>query len=203
MKKILFALIAILALACTKVNAQVYDGITQPTAWRVWMSVTTPTNGTGATVAPFVGYKQDVAKHFSLTAVAQYNFNNDAVIPQVWLNFDIAKKFFVLSRSIYNTKTEKYSHTMSATYKLPANFMIDATWDNLYNGTKWCDTDRLQIVGGYNINNKVIFNAGYSVRNNDGFIGNIRWKVTNNDWVQMKYDGGAKTINVAVAFHID
>lgn len=203
MKRLIFALAAILLVACTTAKAQVYDGITQPTKWRVWMSVTTPVDGTGASCAPFVGYKEDITKHFSLTGVVQYNFNNDAVVPQVWLNVDIAKTFFVLSRSIYNTHTEKYSHTMSATYKLPLGFMIDATWDNLYNGDKWCDTDRLQVVGGYNIKNKVIFNAGYSVRNKDGFVANVRWKVTDGDWLQVKYDKGANTINFAVAFHLN
>lgn len=139
-------LLALVAL-CSK--AQIYDGITQPTRWRVFVPVTTSLNSDRkTTVAPFVGFKQDLGERFSVTPVLQYNINNEAIIPQLWVNFNIAKKFYVLSRSIYNTKSNLYQHTLSATYKLPLNFMVDATWENLYNGRKFAGTDRLQFVGG-------------------------------------------------------
>lgn len=193
-------LLALVAL-CSK--AQIYDGITQPTRWRVFVPVTTSLNsGHKTTVASFVGFKQDLGERFSVTPVLQYNINNEAFIPQLWVNFNVAKKFYVLSRSIYNTKSNLYQHTLSATYKLPLNFMVDATWENLYNGRKFADTDRLQFVGGWAWK-MFVANAGYSCRAAPGFIANVRWKVTDYNWLQLKYDGGMKSIQISAALQFN
>lgn len=193
-------LLALVAL-CSK--AQIYDGITQPTRWRVFVPVTTSLNSDHkTTVAPFVGFKQDLGERFSVTPVLQYNINNEAIIPQLWVNFNIAKKFYVLSRSIYNTKSNLYQHTLSATYKLTLNFMVDATWENLYNGRKFADTDRLQFVGGWAWK-MFVANAGYSCRAAPGFIANVRWKVTDYNWLQLKYDGGMKSIQISAALQFN
>lgn len=188
---------------CMKSGAQIYDGITQPTKYRVWLPVTSNLhNSRDVSVAPFVGYKQDIGERFSITPVLQYNINKEAFIPQVWLNANIAKKFYILSRSIYDTKADIYKQTLSATYKLPIGFMIDATWDNMYNGKKFCDGDRLQFVGGWS-HRLFVVNAGYSCRANKGIIANARWKVTPTDWLQMKYDGGTKSIQIGMALQFD
>lgn len=201
--RIILILSAISILLGMKARAQVYDGITQPTKFRVWLPVTVNLhNSKDVSVAPFVGYKQDIGEHFSITPVLQYNINKEAFIPQVWLNANIAKKFYVLSRSIYDTKANLYKHTLSATYKLPLGFMVDGTWENMYNGKKFCDGDRLQFVGGW-AHRLFVVNAGYSCRAKPGFIANARWKVTPTDWLQMKYDGGTKSVQIGMALQFD
>lgn len=199
--RIFLTMLLALVAFCSK--AQIYDGITQPTRWRVFVPVTTSLNSEHkTTVAPFVGFKQDLGERFSVTPVLQYNINNEAFIPQLWVNFNVAKKFYVLSRSIYNTKSNLYQHTLSATYKLPLNFMVDATWENLYNGRKFADTDRLQFVGGWAWK-MFVANAGYSCRAAPGFIANVRWKVTDYNWLQLKYDGGMKSIQISAALQFN
>ena len=201
--RIILILSAICILLGMKARAQVYDGITQPTKFRVWLPVTANLhNSKDVSVAPFVGYKQDIGEHFSITPVLQYNINKEAFIPQVWLNANIAKKFYVLSRSIYDTKANLYKHTLSATYKLPLGFMVDGTWENMYNGKKFCDGDRLQFVAGW-AHRLFVVNAGYSCRTKPGFIANARWKVTPTDWLQMKYDGGTKSVQIGMALQFD
>lgn len=201
--RIILILSAISILLGMKARAQVYDGITQPTKFRVWLPVTANLhNSKDVSVAPFVGYKQDIGEYFSITPVLQYNINKEAFIPQVWLNANIAKKFYVLSRSIYDTKANLYKHTLSATYKLPLGFMVDGTWENMYNGKKFCDGDRLQFVGGW-AHRLFVVNAGYSCRTKPGFIANARWKVTPTDWLQMKYDGGTKSVQIGMALQFD
>lgn len=176
-------------------KAQVYDGITQPTRFRLMIPTTISVDDAKTTVAPMFGYKQDIVDWFNITGVVQYNVANKAAIPQIWLNFNCNKTLFFLSRSIYNTSTNKYMHTLSATYKIPFGFMVDCTWDNFFNGTSFCDTDRLQFVGGYAYKWFVV-NAGYSCRNKPGFVCNLRLKVTDLDWVQLKFDQGAKSVTV-------
>lgn len=192
-----------LFMAAISANAQVYDGITQPTCFRIWLPVTANLHDSKATtVAPFIGYKQEFGQHFSITPVLQYNINSETFTPQVWLNANIKGKFYVLSRSIYDTRAGEYRHTMSATYKLPYGFMVDGTWENLYDGHKFCDTDRLQFLGGY-AHSFFVVNAGYSCRNKAGFVANLRLKITNYDWLQLKYDGGTETVQVGMALQFN
>lgn len=194
------AALPILAFSMTA-HAQVYDGITQPTTYRVWASVSQPTDGTGnASFSFFTGYKYDVAKWFSVTGVANYNVTGQAFSPAVWLNINAGGVFYLLSRNIYDAKNEKFKETVSATVKLPAGFMIDATWDNMFNGDSTLNGDRLQAVGGWGCK-WVIFNAGYSLRTLPGFIANVRFKLTPQYWLQFKYDGGLNSIAANFAYH--
>lgn len=196
-------LAAVFLVTASSAQAQVYDGITQPTKWRVWLPVSVSTeNSQNINSTPFIGYRQDICKHFNMTGVLQYNIKGEAIVPQIWLNTDIKGKLFFLSRSIYDTKNSLYKHTLSATYKLPLGFMVDATWDNLYDGHKFCDTDRLQVLGGYG-NDRFVINAGYSMRAARGFVTNLRLKLTPTQWVQLKYDGGAKQVQAALAMHFN
>ncbi len=94
-------------------------------------------------------------------------------------------------------KAKMFTETLSGTIKLPAGFMIDATWDNLYNGRKFMDGDRLQVLGGLDYG-RFVFNAGYSMRALPGFVANIRFKVTKYNWLQLKYDEGAKVLSLRV-----
>lgn len=197
---ILLVLLAVLALGGT--HAQVYDGITQPTRFRLFMPVTTSLEGHGSTVAPFVGYRADVTGWLSLTPVVQYNMTSEAVTAGVWVNVSYRKRFYLLARSMYNTKAGLFTETLSGTVKLPVGFMIDATWDNMYNGRSFCDGDRLQVVGGWDYR-RIVVNAGYSLRECSGFVANLRFKVTKYNWLQLKYDEGAKAFITSVALQFN
>ena len=195
--------IALLLLLPCGLSAQVYDGITQPLRYRVWIPVSANLHGHGSTsVSPFIGYKEDLTEWLSATAVAQYNIGGEAFVPQLWLNLNYNKWLWFLSRSIYDTNTNIYRHTLSATVKLPKGFMIDATWDDAYNGHKFIDTDRLQVLGGV-AHGRFVVNAGYSMRNQPGVITNLRLKITDYDWLQFKYDGGAKAFTFSTALQLN
>lgn len=185
-----------------KLYSQIYDGITQPTKYRVWLSLNQPYHGGSATFNPFVGYKVDVAKWFNVTGVAQYNVNTQAFTPAIWLNFNIDGRVYLLSRNIYDWKSNQYRQTLSGTVKLPLGFMIDATWENIFNGDRFFDIDRLQVVGGYDYQ-WIVFNVGYSMRENPGVIANIRSKLTPELWLQLKYDGGTEAIGVNIAYNFN
>jgi hypothetical protein len=195
-------LVILLLLPCG-LHAQVYDGITQPTRYRIWIPVSANLHGHGSTsVSPFMGYKENITDWLSATAVAQYNIGGEAFVPQLWLNLNYNKWLWFLSRSIYDTKANIYRHTLSATVKLPKGFMIDATWDDAYNGHKFIDTDRLQVLGGV-AHGRFVVNAGYSMRNKPGVIANLRLKITDYDWLQFKYDGGAKAFTFSTALQFN
>ncbi len=182
-------------------SAQVYDGITQPTKFRYWMPFTISTTAPGKlAAAPFVGYKVQPADWISLTPVLQYNFSREAVIPQLWVNVNYKQKYYLLFRSIYDLKSEAFSETISGTVKLHP-FMIDFTWDNFYRAEKFLTNDRLQLLAGYAWKH-VIFNAGYSIRDQPGFVSNVRVKLTNLSWVQLRYDNGNDTFSLSTAIHI-
>jgi hypothetical protein len=199
MKKFIIAAIAALTLAVSA-NAQIYDGITQPTTYRVWTSATQSLNGGDASFGAFMGYKYDVAKWFNVTGIAQYNFNSRQFSPAVWLGFNICDRVYLLSRNIYDANVGNYRQTLSASVKIPKGFMVDATWDNMFNHGAFCQGDRLQVVGGWG-NKWCIFNVGYSMRAAKGVIANIRFKMTNAYWLQFKYDGGLNAITTNIAYH--
>ena len=195
-------LVLLLMLPCG-LHAQVYDGITQPLRYRIWIPVSANLHGHGSTsVSPFIGYKENLTDWLSVTGIAQYNIGGEAFVPQVWLNLNYKKTFWFLSRSIYDTKANIYRHTLSATVKLPKGFMVDATWDDAYNGHKFIDTDRLQVLGGV-AHGRFVVNAGYSMRNKPGVIANLRLKITDYDWLQFKYDGGAKAFTFSTALQFN
>ena len=202
MKKVISLIALLLFLGVGGTVAQVYDGITQPTRFRLFMPVTTSLEGHGATVAPFIGYRADVTEWLSLTPIAQYNMTSEAITAGVWVNVSYRKRFYLLARSMYNTKAGLFSETLSGTVKLPAGFMVDATWDNFYNGRSLIDGDRLQFVGGWDYA-RFIINAGYSIRAYPGFIANLRFKATKYNWLQLKYDGGMNSISVATAIQFN
>ncbi|MDP3452065.1 MAG: hypothetical protein Q8R90_03830 [Bacteroidales bacterium] len=182
-------------------SAQVYDGITQPTKFRYWMPFTTSTTTPGnLAAAPFVGYKVQPADWISLTPVIQYNFSREAVIPQLWVNVNYQQKYYLLFRSIYDLKSETFSETVSGTVKLN-KYMVDFTWDNFYRADKFLENDRLQILAGYAWKH-IIFNTGYSIRDQPGFVSNVRVKLTSLSWVQLRYDNGNNSFTLSTAIHL-
>ena len=201
MRRIIFIImLAVIAVGGT--HAQIYDGITQPTRFRLFMPVTISLQDHGMNISPFIGYRADIASWLSLTPVVQYNMTSEAVTAGVWVNVSYRKRFYLLARSMYNTKAGLFTETLSGTVKLPVGFMIDATWDNMYNGRSFCDGDRLQFVGGWDYA-RFIINAGYSIRAYPGFIANLRFKATKYNWLQLKYDGGMNSISVATAIQFN
>lgn len=193
-------LLAVLTISGT--HAQVYDGITQPTRFRLFMPVAVSLDGKGTNVSPFVGYRADISGWLSLTPIVQYNMTSEAVIVGAWVNVDYRKCFYLLVRSMYNMKAGSFSETLSGTVKLPSGFMVDATWDNFVNGRTFLDGDRLQVVGGWNYG-RIVVNAGYSLRAWSGFIANLRFKATQYNWLQLKYDQGQNMVSVAMALQFN
>ena len=153
-------------------------------------------------ISPFIGYRADIASWLSLTPVVQYNRVSDAVTAGVWVNVNYLKRFYLLARSMYNMKVGLFTETLSGTVKLPVGFMIDATWDNMYNGRSFCDGDRLQVVGGWDYR-RIVVNVGYSLRAWSGFVTNLRFKVTQYNWLQLKYDQGNESISVSMALQFN
>ena len=200
MKRFLFFMMA--AMLAIVAHAQLYDGMTQPTEFRFWMPVSVSTETGAVNASPFAGYRIDPCKHLQITPVMQYNIEGKAFIPQIWLSTDICGWVYFMSRNIYNVKTNKFSETLSMTAKLPLGFMVDCTWSNLYDGVGFCNSDRCQVVAGYG-NSSVAFNAGYSFRHSPGFIANVRFKITKYDWLQIKYDGGTKSLQAAFALQFN
>ena len=99
----LFIMLVLVAVSLAA-KAQVYDGITQPTKFRVFMPVTTSLEGNGSTIAPFVGYRTDVAKWIFFNKVFGYNKTCEAVYFCAWLNLNYNKRFFIFERSNENKK---------------------------------------------------------------------------------------------------
>lgn len=199
MKKFLFITLALALMAGT--NAQVYDGITQPTKYRLLVPTTINADNGAVSVAPFVGYKYQALESFSATTVLQYNVASGSFVPQVWLNLNVAGHFYLLTRSSYDIGAEVFKQGLASTVKLPLGFMIDCTWDNIYNGHQFLDNDRLQVVGGY-AHKWLVINVGYSMRHSPGFIANARLKATEYTWLQLKYDGGLNAVTISSVFNV-
>lgn len=199
MKKILLMTMALML--AMRASAQIYDGITQPTTYRVLVPTTINADNSTVSTAPFVGYKYQPLEAFSATTIMQYNATANSLVPQVWLNLNVANRFYLLTRSIYDVGANEFRQGAAATVKLPLGFMVDCTWDNIYNGHQFLDNDRLQVVGGYAYKWLVV-NMGYSMRHSPGFIANIRCKATEYTWLQLKYDSGLNAITLTSIFNV-
>ena len=185
-------------------HAQIYDGITQSDRYRVWAALSQPVEGGEASFSTYFGYRYDAAKWINFTGLARYNFTSKSFLPAIWVNFNIKDRFYLLSRSILDCRESLYKQGLAATVKLPLNIMIDATWDNVYNGRRWCDGDRLQVVAGMNITAiRTICNVGYSMRARKGVVANVRYRFDNHWWVQSKYDSGTRAIDFSCAFNFN
>lgn len=227
MKKLFILLFSVLLLGSITLQAQVYDGITQPTRWRIWFPAqfsVAPSKTTTPTVAPFVGYKVELAKWVNLTAVYQYNVNKHAHIPAIWMNFNINKKVYFLFRTGYNSQANQLFETVSGTWKAPMNFMLDFTWQNMIvnnfnegaaKGTQvWETYDNLQVLGGWKLTvNKrdiLVVNTGWRFRQeyvggkyNAGLISNLRLIVYQKNWLQFGYDYTNRLLTAAAVIQFD
>lgn len=197
-------LAVLIALGALQGYTQIYDGVSQSDRFRIWGGLSQPYKGGNASASAYFGYKQDMCQWFDATALLRYNFSSKTFMPAIWLNFNIAKQYYLLTRSIYNFNEKKFVQSLAATVKLPAGFMIDATWDNIFNGDKWCENDRLQMVAGMNIERiRTIFNIGYSFRNQKGIVGTIRYKFNTKLWMQLKIDGGTESADLSMAYNFN
>lgn len=184
-----FLLGALLVFAATMVHGQILDGTVQSARYRVSLPLTFNFDDGSINSSPYISYKHDIASWLKGAAFAQYNIKQEAFVPQLWFEFSAAKRYYLLSRSIFNTRTGKYSHGLAATVKLPSHLSIDATWDNMFQQAGTTHLDRFQVVGGY-INKRFIANAGYSMLYKKGIVANLRIIFSRYYFLQMKYDGG-------------
>ncbi|MBR5890950.1 MAG: hypothetical protein IKZ18_02855 [Bacteroidaceae bacterium] len=184
-----FLLGALLVFAATMVHGQILDGTVQSARYRISLPLTFNFDDGSINSSPYLSYKHDIASWLKGAAFAQYNIKQEAFVPQLWFEFSAAKRYYLLSRSIFNTRTGKYSHGLAATVKLPSHLSIDATWDNMFQQAGTTHLDRFQVVGGY-INKRFIANAGYSMLYKKGIVANLRIIFSRYYFLQMKYDGG-------------
>ena len=184
-----FLLGALLVFAATMVHGQILDGTVQSARYRISLPLTFNFDDGSINSSPYLSYKHDIASWLKGAAFAQYNIKQEAFVPQLWFEFSAAKRYYLLSRSIFNTRTGKYSHGLAATVKLPSHLSIDATWDNMFQQAGTIHLDRFQVVGGY-INKRFIANAGYSMLYKKGIVANLRIIFSRYYFLQMKYDGG-------------
>ncbi|MBR4294873.1 MAG: hypothetical protein IKT53_07770 [Bacteroidaceae bacterium] len=187
LKKLLTA--TILLLLSVAAHSQILDGKVQPDRFRISLPLTFNLDNGAINSSPYFSYKHDIASWLKGAAFAQYNIKQEAFVPQAWFEFSCADRYYLLSRSIFNTRTGKYSHGLATTIKLPSNLSIDGTWDNMLQQEGTTHIDRFQIVGGY-INKRFIANAGYSMLYKKGIVANLRVYFSQTYFVQMKYDAG-------------
>lgn len=181
--------------AVATLHSQILDGTVQSARFRISLPATFNLDDGSVNSSPYVSYKQDVSSWMKGAVFAQYNIKQEAFVPQLWVEFSAAKKYYLLSRSIYNTRTGKYSHGLAATIKLPSQLSIDATWDNMFQQVGTTKIDRFQVVGGY-INKRFIANAGYSMLYKKGIVANLRLIFCPTYFLQMKYDGGQNSFTL-------
>ena len=181
--------------AVATLHSQILDGTVQSARFRLSLPATFNFDDGSVNSSPYVSYKQDVSSWMKGAVFAQYNIKQEAFVPQLWVEFSAAKKYYLLSRSIYNTRTGKYSHGLAATIKLPSQLSIDATWDNMFQQVGTTKIDRFQVVGGY-INKRFIANAGYSMLYKKGIVANLRLIFCPTYFLQMKYDGGQNSFTL-------
>ncbi|MBE6302312.1 MAG: hypothetical protein E7089_00050 [Bacteroidales bacterium] len=193
LKKTLLFIFSLFAVAT--LHSQILDGTVQSARFRVSLPATFNFDDGSVNSSPYVSYKQDILPFIKGAVFAQYNIKQEAFVPQLWVEFSAAKKYYLLSRSIYNTRTGKYSHGLAATIKLPRNLSIDATWDNMFQQVGTQKIDRFQMVGGY-INRRFIANAGYSMLYKKGIVANLRLIFCPAYFLQMKYDGGQNSFTL-------
>ena len=204
MKNIFLKRISILVLslfAVTALHSQILDGTVQSARFRVSLPATFNFDDGSVNSSPYVSYKQDIASWMKAAAFAQYNIKQEAFVPQMWVEFSAAKRYYLLSRSIFNTRTGKYSHGLAATVKLPSHLSVDATWDNMFEQAGTQKLDRFQVVGGY-INKRFIANAGYSMLYKKGIVANLRIIFCPAYFLQMKYDGGQNSFTLTSYINI-
>ncbi|MBR2607998.1 MAG: hypothetical protein IKC70_08740 [Bacteroidaceae bacterium] len=193
LKKALLFIFSLFAVAT--LHSQILDGTVQSARFRVSLPATFNFDDGSVNSSPYVSYKQDILPFIKGAVFAQYNIKQEAFVPQLWVEFSAAKKYYLLSRSIYNTRTGKYSHGLAATVKLPRNLSIDATWDNMFQQAGTQKIDRFQMVGGY-IHKRFIANAGYSMLYKKGIVANLRLIFCPAYFLQMKYDGGQNSFTL-------
>lgn len=204
MKNRFFKRIAILVLslfAVTALHSQILDGTVQSARFRVSLPATFNFDDGSVNSSPYVSYKQDLLPWMKAAAFAQYNIKQEAFVPQMWVEFSAAKKYYLLSRSIFNTRTGKYSHGLAATVKLPSHLSVDATWDNMFEQAGTQKLDRFQVVGGY-IHKRFIANAGYSMLYKKGIVANLRIIFCPAYFLQMKYDAGQNSFTLTSYINI-
>ena len=187
LKKLLLA--AMLLIVSVTVHSQILDGTVQSARYRISLPLTFNFDDGSINSSPYISYKHDIASWLKGAVFAQYNIKQEAFTPQAWFEFSHAKKYYLLSRSIFNTRTGKYSHGLAATVRLPRKLAVDATWDNMFQQAGTTHTDRFQIVGGY-VDKRFIANAGYSMLYKKGVVANLRIIFCPGYFLQMKYDGG-------------
>jgi hypothetical protein len=183
--------------------SQVYDGMTQPTLYRI-MSANNIKGGT--TLQLGRKWWIDKNKHFSTTVFYTYFLNKDQHAIESWNNLNFFnKKLYLLSRTGYNITSNNLWETFSGTYLLPYNMMLDFTWYNLYNNNEFFVNDELQVLFGVKLFNQIVVNGGYRVIGETlGPVFNLRFLLIDKfQWLQFRYVPCDKLFDIKLYIQFD
>lgn len=183
-------ILLIVTFIAVNVSSQVYDGYTQPARVRLYMSVNKLFKD-AYTANSFIGYK--IGSKYSITGVAGYNFNKMDV--GLWLNLALPKTG-VLIRNVYSNNS--YDITISGTQKF-GKLHIDGTAFNLYSTSG--KQIRIQTLLGYDAG-PIVVNAGYAFIIKPALIINIRIRIDELSWMQLKYDSGTNSVSTSMFLHL-
>jgi hypothetical protein len=196
-KSILFFIFTgLFCFAGQQLYGQVYDGMTQPTLYRIMSA----NNIKGSTTLQ-LGRKWwiDKNRHFSTTVFYTYFLNKDNHAIESWNNLNLFnKQLYLLSRTGYNITTNNLWETFSGSCLLPYNMMLDFTWYNLYNNNEFFVNDELQVLYGVKLFNQFVVNGGYRIfGETPGPVFNIRFLLVDGfQWLQFRYVPNDKLFDI-------
>jgi len=192
-----------LCLAGQNLFGQVYDGMTQPTFYRI-MSANNIKGGT--TLQLGRKWWIDKNKHFSTTVFYTYFLNKNQHAIESWNNLNLLnKKLYLLSRTGYNITSNNLWETFSVTYLLPYNMMLDLTWYNIYNNNEFFVNDELQVLFGIKLFNQIVLNGGYRViGETPGPVFNLRFLLIDKfQWLQFRYVPNDRLFDIKLYIQFD
>ena len=95
LKKALLFIFSLFAVAT--LHSQILDGTVQSARFRVSLPATFNFDDGSVNSSPYVSYKQDILPFIKGAVFAQYNIKQEAFVPQLWVEFSAAKKYYLLS----------------------------------------------------------------------------------------------------------
>ena len=195
-------LTAIFILTAAAGRAQILDGTIQAQKFGCTVPCSFNLKNDKYNLYPQFTYRQDIVSWFNASLTAQYSTLNKAFSTELAVEFNLKKRYFLLTRGTYDYCHNSYVHDTAATVYLPKGFTMDATWGGMFRKEKGRHTDRLQFLAGYTCP-KFTVNAGVSVLYKAGFVANFKFWPVKNIALKAKYDSGVNRMYLGVTFRIN
>ncbi len=194
---------ALILIGLQDLNCQVYDGIAQPKAYRIFAD-------NNNKMKPFMQVSRrfwlDSAQTLSTCAVYSYMFKTDQHVVESWNNLNLFERtLWLLSRTGYNINNKGFYETLSFSYLLPYNFMVDCTWYNAWTSDRKNFSEEMQLLGGYKLPGYFVFNCGYRfVGKTKSTVFNLRLLLVDTfQWLQFRYVPKDELFDIKVYIHFD